>query len=53
MSKEVTVTIPGATNPIHVELSALSSDKVSIKNLMDDIDGIYNEIISPHIKDKW
>lgn len=53
MNKEITVTIPGATNPIHVELSALSSEKMSIKNLMDDIDGIYNEIISPYIKDKW
>ena len=53
MSKEVTVTIPGATNPIHVELSATSSDKKSIKNLMDDIEGIYNEVILPYTKDKW
>ena len=53
MSKEVTVTIPGATNPLHAELNSASSDKKSINYLMKDIEGIYDEIILPYARGKW
>ena len=53
MNEEITVTIPGATNPFQVELSTASSDKKSINYLMGDIKGIYDEIISPYAENKW
>ena len=53
MRKEITVTIPGATSPLHVELNSASSDKKSINYLMEDIEGIYNEIVLPYAEGKW
>ena len=53
MSKEISVTIPGATNPIQVELSASSSGMRPIKNLMNEIENIYSELILPHIDPRW
>ena len=53
MSKEISVTIPGATNPLQVELCASSSGMRPINNLMNEIEDIYSELILPHIDPRW
>ena len=53
MHKEVTVVIPGAKNKAQVEKNFQASDKADISEIISNINQVYEDLIEPHVKDRW
>lgn len=54
MRDEVSVVIPGASSDKHVKSNCDASETPPIPNdIMDEIDKIYEEMIKPHVHQRW
>jgi len=53
MHEEVSVVIPGATNKLQVKMNAGVSDKEEIRNILSEIELIYDELIKPDVHSRW
>ncbi len=54
MRDEVSVVIPGASSDKHVKSNCDASETPPIPDgIMDKIDEIYEEMIKPHVHQRW
>ena len=53
MHEEVSVVIPGAKNSKQAENNVLASEKNDIAEIISDINQVYEDLIEPHVKDRW